>query len=195
LRRHMETMATLSNIPRKEKQFRNFTANSLNFGSGRQQTDKIVSEIWSFLSTLREKQKAAKQQRLDVNHENTAGAQEQRQEVQAAIIAPSSTEDTKQKERNDRAVTEPPKRETKSPVSVDTSGADDAGDDATLDSIRDAMVSILAQQTGGMPQKKLRKAVRRRLKFPKSDRERIKLLVKQVIRGRPRKEQSRQPIS
>jgi cell growth-regulating nucleolar protein len=59
LKSHMRTMAGLDNIPRKEKQFRNFTSNSLNLRG--KNGDAIVGEIWSVLSVERERRKAEKE--------------------------------------------------------------------------------------------------------------------------------------
>jgi hypothetical protein len=59
LKSHMRTMAGLDNIPRKEKQFRNFTANSLNLRG--QKGDAIVGEIWKVLNEEREKRQVAKE--------------------------------------------------------------------------------------------------------------------------------------
>ena len=52
--RHMVT--TLDNIPRKEKQFRNFAMNSLNLGRGAQ-ASQVLDAIWKHLSQQRGKQK------------------------------------------------------------------------------------------------------------------------------------------
>lgn len=61
LKDHVGVMSTLDNVPRKEKQFRNFAANSLNL-RGKKGADQIVGEIWAFLQSEREKQK---QEKLD----------------------------------------------------------------------------------------------------------------------------------
>lgn len=57
LKHYLETMADLDNVPRKEKQFRNFTTNSLNL-SNNKGGENIVSGIWNHLKGLREKQLA-----------------------------------------------------------------------------------------------------------------------------------------
>jgi hypothetical protein len=54
---HLQRMVTtLDNIPRKEKQFRNFAMNSLNLGRGTH-ASQIVDTIWKHLSQQRERQK------------------------------------------------------------------------------------------------------------------------------------------
>lgn len=57
LQHYLHTMAQLDNVPRKEKQFRNFTANSLNLRGKGQHGEKIVTDIWNLLKTEREKQR------------------------------------------------------------------------------------------------------------------------------------------
>jgi hypothetical protein len=52
-------MAGLDNIPRKEKQFRNFTANSLNLRG--KNGDAVVGEIWKVLNVERERRQAEKE--------------------------------------------------------------------------------------------------------------------------------------
>ena len=61
LKHYLETMAGLDNVPRKEKQFRNFTTNSLNL-SNNKGGENIVSGIWNHLKGLREKQLAERAQ-------------------------------------------------------------------------------------------------------------------------------------
>jgi hypothetical protein len=57
LKHHLETMASLGNVPRKEKQFRNFTKNSLRLD--KKDAHTIVDEIWQFLQGLRAQQRTA----------------------------------------------------------------------------------------------------------------------------------------
>jgi len=49
---YLETLSSYDNVPRKEKAFRNFAANSLNLRGAH--GDAIVSSIWSHLSSVRE---------------------------------------------------------------------------------------------------------------------------------------------
>ena len=76
---HLRRMVTtLDNIPRKEKQFRNFAMNSLNLGRGSQAT-QVVDAIWKHLSQQREKQK---------------------QEREAAAAAVEASKSTKKEEKH-----------------------------------------------------------------------------------------------
>uniref|UniRef100_A0A7S0CKI2 Zinc finger C2H2 LYAR-type domain-containing protein n=1 Tax=Proboscia inermis TaxID=420281 RepID=A0A7S0CKI2_9STRA len=54
----MEQLCELDNVPRKEKQFRNFTINSL----GLRGQDGIVGEVWAHLSKVRDIEKSARLQ-------------------------------------------------------------------------------------------------------------------------------------
>jgi hypothetical protein len=59
LRDFMQALTHLDNVPRKEKQFRNFASNSLNL-RGNKNGDSIVGEIWGLLKRLRDEQVKAK---------------------------------------------------------------------------------------------------------------------------------------
>lgn len=54
LKSHIEAMSALDNVPRKEKPFYNFTANSLNLRG--KSGEATVSEIWKYLNDKRGKQ-------------------------------------------------------------------------------------------------------------------------------------------
>ena len=58
LKSYMRAMSGLDNIPRKEKQFRNFTSNSLNL---RGANESIVGEIWCVLSAERGRRQSEKE--------------------------------------------------------------------------------------------------------------------------------------
>ena len=110
---HLRRMVTtLDNIPRKEKQFRNFAMNSLNLGRGSQAT-RVVDEIWKHLSQQREKQK---------------------QEREAAAVAAEASKTTKKEEKhvpkqtNNGQLTISDKEETRSkPKAAISSDDSDSG--------------------------------------------------------------------
>ena len=68
LKSHLRTMAGLDNIPRKEKQFRNFTANSLNLRGTN--GDAVVGEIWKVLNVERERRQTEKENQRRKENEN-----------------------------------------------------------------------------------------------------------------------------
>jgi hypothetical protein len=65
LKSHMRTMSILNNVPRKEKAFYNFTANSLNLRG--KSGEATVSEIWIYLNGLRGKQASVKPQSWQID--------------------------------------------------------------------------------------------------------------------------------
>lgn len=80
LKSYLQTMAGLDNIPRKEKQFRNFTVNSLGL---RGRDEAVVGEIWKLLKKERDtrqeqkdKEREQKQQQRKGNEEERARAEE-----------------------------------------------------------------------------------------------------------------------
>ena len=52
LQHQLKTLAGLGNVPRKEKQFRNFAANSLNLGGNKHQMDAL-DQVWAYLNAMR----------------------------------------------------------------------------------------------------------------------------------------------
>lgn len=57
LKTYFQTMAALDNVPRKEKQFRNFANNSLNLNP--RESQRLLGEIWRVLMDAREQQRQA----------------------------------------------------------------------------------------------------------------------------------------
>jgi mannitol-specific phosphotransferase system IIBC component len=60
---YIETLSSLDNVPRKEKAFRNFAANSLRLRGS--YGDTIITSIWKHLSTVREESLKAKEKALE----------------------------------------------------------------------------------------------------------------------------------
>lgn len=59
LKKYMDQLAILENVPRKEKQFRNFTVNSLKLKGPHAET--VKGEIWALLMKVREDTKTEQQ--------------------------------------------------------------------------------------------------------------------------------------
>ena len=91
LKHHLEIMAGLDNVPRKEKQFRNFTIKSLNL---RRNAESIVGEIWKFLKELREKQLA---ERAAIDAKEKEAAMKKKEETERKTPVPQSREASKGK--------------------------------------------------------------------------------------------------
>ena len=90
LKHHLHAMASLDNVPRKEKAFRNFTSNSLNLRG--KSGEATVSEIWIFLSDLREEQQKSKQQPAPPTKDHKA-TRNQQTEKQGVLDCPANVED------------------------------------------------------------------------------------------------------
>lgn len=101
LKHYLLTMATLDNVPRKEKPFRNFTANSLNLRGKSGET--TVSEIWNYLKDLREKQQQNTQQSASLARPKMTSS---RQSALPPKEIPANAEDSSSVEKNDQALEE-----------------------------------------------------------------------------------------
>jgi cell growth-regulating nucleolar protein len=69
---YLETLSSYDNVPRKERAFRNFSANSLNLRGAN--GDAIISSIWNHLSSAREAQTKAKEveKKVEVDMKSTS---------------------------------------------------------------------------------------------------------------------------
>lgn len=156
LQPYMKRLAGLDNVPRKPKQFRNFTANSLNL-RGKQATD-IVDGLWNNLTTLRnEEQVARKQQEED---------EKQRKEQQAESA----------KESSEAQVPTEPQMESSKVSNGSTTKI-------TATKVRKAMKRVLKKAPNKtMKVKDLRRAVRRHLECEEPDRKLLKTMLGEQIK-------------
>jgi hypothetical protein len=92
LKDHLVHLASLGNVPRKEKQFRNFTANSLNL-RGRQES--VVSDVWKHLSALRQKETDARKKIEDAKKAQEAIKKQKQEEEAQERKAEEDAEDQK----------------------------------------------------------------------------------------------------
>lgn len=99
LKNHLRTLASLGNAPRKEKQFRNFAANSLGL---RGNNNAIVGDIWNFLKEVKEKQQ---KERSEVSKAATLTEKEEPFKAQAP--------EEKEAEKSDKEASNPTKKEVK----------------------------------------------------------------------------------
>jgi uncharacterized membrane protein YkoI len=86
LKNYMQTMSTLDNVPRQEKKFYNWAANSLNL---RGRNEAIAGEIFNVLKEEREKRQKLKEQ---------AKAQQEEQKKKAQEMAASKTSESNSKD-------------------------------------------------------------------------------------------------
>jgi hypothetical protein len=160
LRDFMHALTHLDNVPRKEKQFRNFASNSLNL-RGNKNGDSIVGEIWGLLKRLRDEQVKAKAElaakQLAKKNIAKAKAAENR-DPSESDSDDSSNDGDKQEEATDT--------KTKGPVSVSESS------ETTTDvkSVKKAMKRVLKKSKDhSLTLKHLRKAVGLRLGVSEKD--------------------------
>lgn len=88
LKSYMDQLAMLENVPRKEKQFRNFTVNSLRLkGPG---GEKIKNEIWAFLAKVRDEEKKRREEEDNARkekHQSQKSEEDKKPEPKAASVS------------------------------------------------------------------------------------------------------------
>jgi len=170
LKHHLRDMATLDNVPRKEKPFRNFTSNSLNLRG--KNGDATVSEIWSYLKEIREKQQQQKKE-PQVSESNTTTNQPA--EAQKELIPANNNAS-----RETSAVTD----EMPSPKQLDgseippTAPADDKG--TKSDNNAKSTERTTATTAAIIDKKVVKKAMKKALKKASDRSLTVKLLRKTV---------------
>ena len=87
----MDQLTTLDNVPRKEKQFRNFTVNSLRLKGP--SAERIKDEIWKHLSEVRDEERQKKEE-AQKKQQSSQSAKESKKE------APSSVSDDDKSNNN-----------------------------------------------------------------------------------------------
>lgn len=169
IRQYMEMLASLDNVPRKPKQFRNFTANSLNL-RGKHAT-RIVDSLWNHLSELRAKEQDAKvKEEGKPKHKMEEDEHKNRNE---------------QEEKDTSDVNEPAKELTASCASenMETEGTRKRND-ISPKKVKKAMKKVLKKAPGQkMKVKALRRAVRNYLECDKSCKPKVKAIIAEQLVG------------
>jgi hypothetical protein len=104
IKHHLQQMVTLDNVPRKEKQFRNFASNSLNLRGGG--ATKVLDAIWNHLNTQRELQKKAKEEQQEKSKQEKDQKQQQQQSPDETTGPTCTTINTKDMPSNNVSDTE-----------------------------------------------------------------------------------------
>jgi hypothetical protein len=162
LRQYLQTMASLDNVPRKEKPFRNWTANSLNLRKGE---EKTVAEIWAFLNSLREMHKAEKEAAADSDSKENA--------TQRRKAVDSETDEKSA-----------PVNGTKKARTVARDKSVDKSNEKKPDkrTVKKAMKKVLKKASDrSLSLKRLRKAVQSHLGVAKSCKSDVKALISQNL--------------
>lgn len=164
IQRHVEMLASLDNVPRKPKQFRNFTANSLNL-RGRQATD-IVDAMWNHLSQLHDKEQEARKREEEEQkllQETSKKAQSEISETREACKALKSSAIADEKISNSKC---------------------EKGSNVSPKTMKRAMKKVLKKAPGrSMKLKDLRRAVRGYLAYGDSSQPKIskKMLIRELV--------------
>ena len=157
LKNYMQTMASLDNIPRKQKQFRNFTANSLRLKGSH--GDSIVGELWNVLQAEREKRLAAKKQEEE-QEKAKKEAQQQAKEKEAK-------KKSAQKDDDDSSSSSSSSSEEEKEPEIDPK------------QVNKQMKKALKKAPNKvMKIKDMRKVIGKKLKIPKSAEKKLKELIK-----------------
>lgn len=162
LRDFMHALTHLDNVPRKEKQFRNFASNSLNL-RGNKNGNSIVGEIWGLLKRLRDEQVQAKAEVAAkvLAKKNIAKAKAEENRASSESDSDDSSNDGKgkRKEATDSKTKSPP-------VSVSKS----SNTTTDVKSVKKAMKKVLKKSKDhSLTVKHLRKAVGLRLGISQKD--------------------------
>jgi len=175
IRGHLQSMVQLDNVPRKEKQFRNFASNSLNLrgGGGGNHATKILDAIWNHLNAQREVLKAAK--------EKADQAKQQAKEKQETKKLDKEEEAQQSAAASDEELTT---KEATAPSSSSSSKVSDTDHHITDDkvlykSVKKATKKLLKKAKGHkMKYKSLQKTLRTDLKV---DKKKLQAAMEQVV--------------
>jgi len=162
IRHHMEMLTSLDNVPRKPKQFRNFTANSLNL-RGKQATD-VVDSMWNHLSQLRDKEQEAKKKDEE---------EQKRLKEEAEKVTRKDSEAIKECKVEESSTVPPSPKDKLS-----------KGKDVSAKKVRKAMKKVLKKAPGrSMKLKELRRAVRQYLECGDAGKPKVKQLIGDELKG------------
>lgn len=164
LQSYIRTMSTLDNVPRKEKPFYNFTANSLNLKN--KHGNGIVAEIWKYLSDCRRKQLSSSKETGDVG-ESTEAHKSAADSLSESVTnnsnelttnaAPVVNNDTIKSDKNETVHVQVDKSIVKKKMKL----------------------AFKSSNSKSLPIKKLRKIVKEQ--FSKDDQTSVKQIIKQMI--------------
>lgn len=163
LRTHLQQIATHDNVPRKEKQFRNFVANSMRL------SHQTVDQIWNFLKQLREKQQQQPTQAAQdspKNNSSSSNTPDETKDHPAANVTDAEAVATVTQLENTKA--------TQTCDNKDTTHLPSSND------VKKTMKKLLKKEKDkAMSMKHLRKAVCAKYKLLPQGRKQIKRMVQQ----------------
>ena len=162
LKNYMQTMTTLDNVPRQEKKFYNWAANSLNL---RGRNEVIAGQIFNVLKEEREKRQIVKDQVKAQQEEQKKKAQEEAASKAPAPVESSEDDESDSDDDEKKKKADKKKAETKiCPIKV-----------------KKAMKKALKKAPNkAMKIKEMRKLLEEQLSIPKSAEKRLKEMVLQA---------------
>jgi hypothetical protein len=188
LKSQLGILAGLDNVPRKEKQFRNFASNSLNMRGNKNNNNRgganVVSEIWTFLKS---RQQQAQDERKKVEEQQALEKQQSKNNTE--------TENSKCQPGNESnvataqaTISENESSTESSVAAVKIEGAESKEAAAapettiTVKTVRKAMKTVL-KKSNSISTKRLRKAVQRHMGALKSNKKAIKSMITQNLKS------------
>lgn len=172
LKNYLQSMCELDNIPRKEKQFRNFTMNSLNL---RGRGEGIVCEVWNLLKGEREKRMAVKQAQEQEAQKRRKQEQEEKNQVRKSASAKGNIDDSDGDSDNESA------QNAKELSKEASSSSSKPKDSVNKKKVKKLMKKALKKAPNGkMKLKALRKHLGRELGLSKKGTKSLKKLLVQA---------------
>lgn len=171
---HLQQMIQLDNVPRKEKQFRNFASNSLNLRGN--SAKKILDAIWNHLNEQREKQKKAKEQ------QQQAAAQQKVREQEKQSITENENQSTPEESKETNNISD-----SENNPSKESNGdkPNDKDEKAMYKNVKKTTKKLLKKAPNhSMKYKSLQKAVREKLG---ADKNKLKRIMEKVVAKETRK--------
>ena len=169
LKHRMQTIATLDNVPRKPKQFKNFAANSLNIRG--KNGEALLGEIWDFLKAKQDARRKADELAKAASTTDATNNQEPTQQSeQDTIIQPTKEQPESRESASTSTASSSEKKQATSDISASRTKA-----------VKKAMKVALKQaKQNRLTMKKLKKAIRKDLGKDAISKDDAKTLVKQL---------------
>lgn len=177
LRQHLSEISTRDNVPRKEKAFRNFMANSMKISKS------SVDQIWNYLKELREKQQqeaaAAKEQQAKKTPDVNSSEVPKSNSESKGEVSPKEQENTGEREPAPSSQSSTNGNKDSSTVGLSDEKLPNA------DEVKKAMKKILKKEKSkAMPVKNLRKAVCAMYGVEKKGKKHMKSILKEHLSGK-----------
>ena len=176
LKAYMDQLVDFENVPQKEKQFRNFTVNSLRLNGSN--GEKIKDDIWKLLAKVRDDDKKKREEQEQQRKESKQGANSENKDASSKKDSKSTT----------------PMSDSDGELSVKDSkmdGAESKPANTALPSEKEvtkAAKRVLKKAPNNtLKFKSLRKQVQESLLLKSDSKEKLKKILKQCVETNPKK--------